>query len=139
MDDTRKMLNETFAFADQMNAEVRESERRRERIVTKQHDPADLIYKTHEPQSQVRQQSTMDAATQAQWEKWVQAHIQAALEETIDPIAQFVSEYVNEKLAKVREEIAALRADLIVQSTAQRNEIKSLKGQVHSRKQRNVA
>ena len=118
-EDLRRLLAETDAML--------EAERQRTSPVNKRYDGGGLVYKTRrEPQPQEQ----MNTATQAQWDAWLQAHITRNNEIMVEPIAEFVSEYVNEKLGPLRAEIAALRAE----QTIGRAAVKRLKGNVSTRR-----
>jgi hypothetical protein len=78
---------------------------------------------------------TMDAATQAGWDRWVKDHIAIALDDhrklMIEAIGQAMSEYVHKRLTdettKLREEIGSLRAELTLATGIQRGAVAELK------------
>jgi hypothetical protein len=86
-----------------------------------------LIYKTTEQPPPG--QPTMDAATEERWNAWCDARIEKMMHDVFkDAIVEFVGDYVHRHLKPMHEEIAALRADLTVQTAIARGEIAQIKG-----------
>lgn len=93
----------------------------------------DPIYKTtaEQPSAAAR----MDAATEARWNEWCQAHIQRAL--AVQPlfskaqklvIADVISRLRAEWRREIAEAVGSLRADLTVQTAIAKGEIAEIKG-----------
>jgi hypothetical protein len=69
----------------------------------------------------------MDAVTENQWNDWAQLLIKRAIDEHDELMVDAIVEYVLEQIKAVREELAALRADIAIHSGLARAEIADLK------------
>lgn len=82
-------------------------------------------------ESFVRHVREMEPETNRRWDEWCDARIHKMMDDAYaDAIAEFVVEYVGEKLKSVREEIGQLRADMNVQTGIARGQIAEIKRDV---------
>ena len=132
MSDVREELKRAFVLDDEAKASFERHERQR----AERSDGSALVYKTFGPRPKQQQSSpTMGVLTQAGWDHWVKSHIAIAIEDhrnqMIAVVGQAMYEYVHQRLAdevaKLREEIGSLRAELTLATGIQRGEVAALK------------
>jgi hypothetical protein len=108
-DEITRLLEEARALDEIANAG---SDELLDRVRRRNAPPRELVYKTHEPQP-VQQQ---DVPTELATKDWV-----------IDGILPIIGEEIAEGDDKLREEIAALRADIAILQGIVRGEVASIK------------
>ena len=132
---TRQMLEDVFALDDATTRQCEqwEATRAQSKPEVKQRE---LVYKILErPTPQQQSATMMDAATEARWNEWAQAHVQRALaaqplfsKAQVAAIGQAISMLRKEMRDEFAAEIASLRADMMVQAGIARGEIAQIKG-----------
>lgn len=132
----RAELERAFALDDELRAEFAQHEAKRSRV-EKRYDGA-LIYKTTEQPQPQQSAATMDAATEARWNEWAEAHIERALKAYSEAYSEVLTEAMAEVISTIRKElrdefnaaIGSLRADLTLATGIQRGEIAEIKRNV---------
>ena len=127
-DETRRIIEDACRESDRLQTEFE-----REQWVRAQQQPPRMIYKRYgmsEPQPQ-RSATTMDAATQAQWDAWADARIKKFFAE--QPFTKAQGKIIVHVIARLRkefrEQISELRAEMAVEAgvAKSKGEIKLLR------------
>jgi hypothetical protein len=134
-DETRRIIEDACRESDRLQAEFERDEQRRQRAKWSQQQwrqASELVYKTYEPPQPQRSATTMDAATQAQWDKWCDSRIERFLAKKVFTKAQgktmvhVIVALRREFREALRAEISALRQDVTRSSAIARGEVKEL-------------
>jgi hypothetical protein len=128
-DETRRIIEAACRESDRLQAEFE-----REQWVRAQQEPPPMIYKRYgmsEPQPQ-RSATTMDAATQAQWDAWADTRIKKFFAK--QPFTKAQGKVIVHVIAALRKEFreqisALLRAEMAVEAgvAKSKGEIKLLR------------